>query len=442
MFKKTYKKTIFNLIGTLLISILVLSGCTDDGKDKEAPEEPPKDVGVVVEEDGKSENTGESIEESSLYLKEFYDLSFEKELTKEDMNTALKKIFGDESPMVDEDLNGLTFIKVINEASGFKELALTYSDEKAKESLAANEISEEIEEELSKYVASTIDAKLLHINTVKELIAADTITHDMAVKSFGEIINDSILGRNYLGYSDDEDIYRKIEDSWESFILFDDETLTDIGAKLVKDEKITGYNLKLNAYKPDFLSQTTMSYGHSNIDHGLQLIGLLNSENLVAKVQLEPKVSIYEYLPEWGEPSAPSAKYYVNDMGNILLANAVEYDLNLEFSSSEDLIKFDEIIDKYAKKNEENKGEGLIVESWWQPFLLVTNEEMPDDRFFEINDISLSNEDYTLRTVVLKEDKDQIENDLKNLSKDAEIQAEVKYTNKAFYDYLQGIDYQ
>ena len=247
---------------------------------------------------------------------------------------------------------------------------------------------------------------------------------------------------NYLGYSNDPTIYRKIEDSWDSFVLFDDKTLTDIGAKLVENEKITGYNLKLNSYNPDFISKKTMSYGHSNIEHALQLIGLLNSENLVAKVQLEPKVSIYEYLLEWGPVGEPSSKYEVIKVGDLLLANSVEYDLNFEFSSTEDLIAFEEMIEKYAKKNEENQGNGLIVASWWQPFMLVTNEEMPKDLFFEVYDMSLSNDEYTLRSVVLKENKDNIENELKESGDSAKVQIEKKYTNKAFHSYLQGTDHE
>ncbi len=439
------KKRIFNLLATLLISVLILSACTDDGKDpdKSAKEEP----GVVVETEDekseeKSEDKEESLEDSAQYLKEFFDLSFDDEVTKEDMNSALVKVYGEEAPLIEEELNGVTFIKAINEASGFKELSLTYSDEKAKKSLEKNSIDREVEGDQAKYLAATIDSGLIDLDTIKELVSADTMTHDLAVKSFIQVVNNSSLGRNYIGYSDDPDIYRKIEDTWDSFILFDNKDLTDIGAKLVKEEKITGYNLKLNAYMHDFMPEVTMSYGHSNIDHALQLIGLLNSEDLVAKVQLEPKISIYEYLPEWGDPGEPTVKYFVEDLGNILLANSVEYDLNLEFSSTEDLIKFEEIVDEYAKKNEENQGEGLIIESWWQPFLLVSNEEMPEDRFFEIYDLSISNDDYTLRTAVLKEDKDKIEDEFEKLTQDTSIKAEKKYTNKAFYDYLQGIDYQ
>lgn len=438
MYKKMQKRKVWNLLAILLITISLLTACSSDIEDskQEGTENPP----IIV--DAVEEVKGESIEESARYLKEFFDVSFDKEVTKEDMNSALKKVFGEETILIDEELNGLTFIKAVNEASGFKELSLTYSDEKAKESLEKNEINKEVEGELVKYLASTIDSGLLDIDIIKELVMSDTITHDMAVKSFAQILNHSTLGRNYIGYSNDSDIYRKIEDNWESFILFDNKDLTDIGAKLVKEEKITGYNLKLNAYKHDFIPEITMSYGHNNIEHALQLIGLLNSEDLVAKVQLEPKISIYEYLPEWGEPGEPTSKYFVNEAGDLLLANAVEYDLNLEFSSTEDLIKFEEIVDKYAKKNEENQGEGLIIGSWWQPFLLVSNEGMPEDRFFEINDISVSNDDYTLRTAVLKEDKDKIENEFKELSEGTTIKAEKKYTNKAFYDYLQGIDYQ
>lgn len=441
MYKLMYNKKIFNLLSIILISILTLSGCTNgvEETDKQVGEDSPA---IFEIEDKDDQEKGESIEESAEYLKEFFDVSFEGVLTKEDVNSALEKVFGEEATLIEGELNGLTFIKAINEASGFKELALTYSNDKAIETLEENEIDQEVEGDLSRHLASIIDSGLLDIKIIKDLVSSDTITHDMAIKTFAQAVNNSTLGRNYIGYSDESDIYRKIEDAWDSFVLFDDKELTDAGAKLIKDEKITGYNLKSNSYIPDFLPEKTMIYGHSNIDHALQLIGLLNSEGLVAKVQLEPKISIYKYLPEWGDPGEATAKYFVDEVGDLMLANAVEYDLSLEFSLADDLFEFEEIVDKYAKKNEENKGEGLIVESWWQPFLLVANEETLGEDFMKIYTINLSKDDYTLRTAVLEEDKDEIENEFKKLIEDIAVKTEEKYTNKAFYDYLQGINYQ
>ena len=427
------KKTFLKSIIFLLISTIILSGCSPDANDQKE-----EDL-VKVETE---QNLNNSLEDFKGYLKEYFDVSFDEDIEKEDIDSGMKKIFAEETVSIEGDLNGLTFLRAINKASGFEELALSYDDEKVKESLKEAGIEEEVDSELGKYIACTIDTNLLDVEKVKELVSAEKITPELAITSLMQVINKTSLGSNYLGYSNDPTIYRKIEDSWTSFVLFEDEKLTDIGAKLVQDKKITGYNLKLNSYRADFIADKTMSYGHSNIEHALQLIGLLNSEDLVAKVQLEPKVSIYEYLPEWGPVGDPTPKYQVVEVADLLLANSVEYDLKLEFSSSQDLIEFERVIDKYAKKNEENEGEGLIVESWWQPFLLVSNDEMPEDLFFEIYDLSLSNEEYTLRSVVLKEDKDEIENEFKKLSDSGQVKAEKKYTNKAFYSYLTGTDYE
>ncbi len=427
------KKTFLKSIIFLLVSTIILSGCSPDADDQKE-----EDL-VKVETE---QNLNNSMEDSKEYLKEYFDVSFDEDIEKADIDYAMKKIFAEETVSIEGDLNGLTFLKAINKASGFEELALTYDDGKVKESLKGAGIEEEVDSELGKYIACTIDTNLLDAQNVKELVSAEKIKPELVITSLMQVINKTSLGSNYLGYSNDPTIYRKIEDSWTSFVLFEDEKLTDIGAKLVQDKKITGYNLKLNSYRADFIADKTMSYGHSNIEHALQLIGLLNSEDLVAKVQLEPKVSIYEYLPEWGPVGDPTSKYQVVEAGDLLLANAVEYDLKLEFSSSQDLIEFEQVIDKYAKKNEGNEGEGLIVESWWQPFLLVSNDEMPEDVFFEIYDLSLSNEEYTLRSVVLKEDKDDIEGELKKLSDSGQVEAEKKYTNKAFYSYLTGTDHE
>ncbi len=430
------KRTMIELVSILLISVLFISGCTKTVNDY--GQQQTKDTVTVKSE----ENSSDSLKDSEEYLEQFFDVKFEENVTKEDVNTGIKKVFGEKAPTINKDLNGLTFIKALNQASGFKELSLTYSDKKVKDSLQKAEINKKMDSNSAKYVASSIDTKLLDAATVKELVSVNKITSDIATTSFMEAVNNSGLGRNFLGYSNDSTIYRKIDDSWKSFILYNDKELSPFGAKLVKNNIITGYNLKLNSYNPHFLPEKTITYGHNNINHAIQLIGLLNSENLIAKVQLEPKVSIFKYLPEWGPINESTPMYRVDKVDGLLLANAVEYDLSLEFSSIKDLEKFDQVIDTYAKRNKENKGKGLITTSWWQPFLLTSNDKMPKDRFFEVYEASASNELYSWRTVLLKADKDKMENKLKEVSDFAKTKMEKQYTNLAFFHYLQGKDYE
>lgn len=79
--------------------------------------------------------------------------------------------------------------------------------------------------------------------------------------------------------------------------------------------------------------------------HALQLIGLIKSLGIDAKVQFEPKTSAYLSLAEWGgePPTEPELQSDVLEDGN-WITHAKEYDLLFEFSSVEDRDQFDTII--------------------------------------------------------------------------------------------------
>lgn len=172
--------------------------------------------------------------------------------------------------------------------------------------------------------------------------------------------------KHFLGYSTDADIYNKIIFTWNSFdqVLMPDFQLP--ANEMIREGLITGYNVKRPALNARFDPDRTIVYGHSNIAHAIQLIGLLRSEDLEAKVLLEPKTSAFLYLAEWGEPSqSPSFQVELWEDGNGI-AYAKEYDLAFEFNDVEDMLRFDEVIKSYAKKDAADEP-GLIIGSWWQP---------------------------------------------------------------------------
>ena len=75
--------------------------------------------------------------------------------------------------------------------------------------------------------------------------------------------------------SNDPDIYAKLDQAWNSFILFDDSKLAEIGKEAVQNKVTTGYGLKSAAYSARFLPELTLQYGHSDIKHVHQLMGCL-----------------------------------------------------------------------------------------------------------------------------------------------------------------------
>jgi len=184
----------------------------------------------------------------------------------------------------------------------------------------------------------------------------------------------------------------------------------------VQQRASTGYNLKKDTDDARFLPSRTIQYGHSDEIHLKQLVVLLNSEGIDAKLQLEPKVSIYEYLLDWGPVPEPSPYYMVLEFSNgFYLAYAVEYDAKFEFDSPEDLLKFDGIINKYSKKNDTNQAKGstikLIKGAWWQPLYSAAFNPDPS-AYIEIVDCVLEEDGYSIHPFSLVETKTNLINTL------------------------------
>ncbi len=325
--------------------------------------------------------------------------------------------------MEDLELNPRTVIistHIIDEAANYFEDVIFLSDKEVK-------IFDSVDNINKKSKSFTGSREKLEILKNKNIID---------IESFGG------MGKNYIGTTLDHDIGAKLNNKWESFILFENKELQDIGNKAVKDGIVTGYNLKNTQNNSNFIEENTIVYGHSSIQHAQQLLGLLKSKNINAKIQLEPKISVFKYLLEWGPVPEPTPTYEVKQDGDDYFAHAVEYDLIIEFLEKEDMKDFNGIIEKYAKKNEGNEeGKGLLVDSWWQPLYTSTNKEINKEEYTEIRDCVVSNDIYEIHPFATVEDAPKV---LEELSKGNEFETKERtiYCNNAFYKYLIGEDYQ
>ena len=328
-------------------------------------------------------------------------------------------------------------------AADYEELALSYPEDKIKDRLEQYGVKMDETNEYARYVAAALDTSLITSETAKKVVAEDAFTAEDEISLLMAIANANGDARNYLGMSNDPDIYAKLDQAWNSFILFDDSKLAEIGKEAVQNKVTTGYGLKSAAYSARFLPELTLQYGHSDIKHVHQLMGLLNSENITAKVQLEPKISIYQYLPEWGPIPEATPTYEVKEYEDLALVYAVEYDLELEFDNLEDMNRFDEVIKTYAKKNEGNEeAKGLIYASWWQPLYSSTRTDMPETDYHQIYDCVITNDTYSIHPFTLPEDKDEVVEKLTEISDGLEVVPVERFCNTAFYNYLEGEDYQ
>jgi hypothetical protein len=256
--------------------------------------------------------------------------------------------------------------------------------------------------------------------------------------------------RHYIGRLSDNDILQKLESLMSGIAIFDNDALTDAGIEILTSDATTGYSMKYAGFDARFLEENTIRYGHDSITNIIQLAGLLKAGGIDAYVQVEPKVSVYEYLLEWGTPSEPTPTYFVDEViDDRYFAFALEYDLTLEFDSADAKEGFHSIVETYAKKydssfdEEGNLVKPMLAFSYWQP-LYYSTTEMENEEYKPLVDNVISFEDnlYSLHSISLPENVEAIEAAATKVNPDLEVTTRTIYVNPAFYRYITGEDYQ
>lgn len=373
------------------------------------------------------------------YLELYFGINeVPEEISGQFLETAMNKVSDKEFSELTtkETVTYVEAIKLAVKGANFEELALGYNEEKIKEKGLTAEIT--IEE--APYIACALDTGLIN----KEVLVSlnQNINKEQTINLLMAVADANGKGRNFLGYTNEADIYGKLLNAWDEAFLYENEKLQAIGEKAVMNGVTTGYNIANKRFSANFIPELTLRYGHSTTIHANQLIGLLNSEGIVAKVQLEPKTSIFEYLPEWGDVPPATPDYRVEVVNeDLMLAHSLEYDLVFEFETIEDKIKFNELVETYAKKNDDNpEGEGLLFASWWQP-LYVSTVEMGEGYKLIYNNV-VTDGDYTLNPFCTPDDKEKVLEGLQAIDDSVEVNQVEIWCNDAFYRYLSGESHQ
>ncbi|HML24637.1 MAG TPA: hypothetical protein PKD09_23490 [Aggregatilinea sp.] len=364
-----------------------------------------------------------------------YGYAFADTVDQAGFDAALAGIAGETDVPADIDADGLTFLEALLTDVYYvniDELGYTYPADKVTAALDgwnASDLPEARQQEL----AAAVDAGLLDAACAGIDLQAD-LTADGANYLVYKTLVFTGQYKHYLGASSDDDIYNKVIFAWNSFDQVLMPEFQEPANDLIVEGVITGYNVKRSALNARFDPDLTLVYGHSNINHAIQLIGLLRSEGIVAKVLLEPKTSAYLYLAEWGEPTtSPEFQVEPLDDGNGI-AYAKEYDLSLEFESKEEMDRFDSVIKAYAKKNEQDQP-GLLLGSWWQP-LYSARVELPD--YIQVkNNVAIGSEVY-IQSFSLAENSETVADAFAQAYPDAEVTTWDLWVNQAFYNYLMG----
>ncbi len=383
-------------------------------------------------------------DKAGQYLSEYYNIApFENEdASLETVNAALEALGGE---AIEADaINDAEIVKAGIRLAGLEELALTYSKEGAADKTAgilADCGLGETAPEYAPYLACAIDQGLLDPCDDSE---------DQIEDYLYKCAESSGKGRQYIGRVSDPDILTVLASTLSSFVIFDNEELTNLGTEIVLKGAATGYNLKYRGYDARFLADYTLKYGHSDYQHALQLIGLLKSEGMDAYIQIEPKVSVYEYMIEWGDPGEPTPTYAVKEVEpDRYLCYAVEYDMMLEFDTKEEKEAFHDVIETYAKKYDDRVDEdgniidALLAGSWWQP-LYSSETEMENDEFGLMYDnvVYDRNGDYSIHPFSLPENCEAIAAVVKEVAPDLSVSPVEIHVNPAFIRYTTGESYQ
>ncbi|HZG85358.1 hypothetical protein [Paenibacillus sp.] len=321
-------------------------------------------------------------------------------------------------------------------AAGLKELAYTYPAAKVEASLAKASLkASAYTPQAAKEIAAAIDTGLLPESYYAELKEDKPASEALVAVLLGKVLSFNDTYKHYLGRASDADIFVKLQDAYRTSDIIQAPGLQHIVDTALKQGLVTGYNLKDSRYDPNFVDSLALTYGHDNLKHALQLVGLLRGEGIDALVQFEPKTSAFLYLKEWGEPSQSDSFRVVQIENGNYIAYAKEYDISFEFETAADKARFQDIVLAYAKKNSDD-ATGLIANSWWQP-LYYSNTELAGYDLISNNKIRGDGPFYA-QSFSLNDQSAAISEGFQSLDSKLEVETYTFWVDPPFYRYLNG----
>lgn len=317
------------------------------------------------------------------YLTEYFKVEpMTGTVSAETYTAALAAVFGEDAVA----MTGTTVadaVKATVENCGLKELPALYTAEKAAASTAG---VKGVTEENAATVATALDAALASgtWNYAAELDG------DTATQLLMNAVNIAGKGRNYLGNTTDTDIAAKMRAAFGAFYDFhelNDDAIANLwklGEAIVDRKATTGFGLCSSDYDARFLNKYTLQYSHDSINNAVQLVALMASEGINAKVALEPKVSIYQWDGH--------------------LNAGMEYNLRFEFDSAEAKNAFYALSAPYTTRVD-NERTGNIVNSYWTP---CYNSYSETTGFAHVYDNSVTCGKYSIHPFSLPENVENV----------------------------------
>lgn len=215
-----------------------------------------------------------------------------------------------------------------------------------------------------------------------------------------------------------------------SELLEADEFLEVLSKQLAKGV-ITGYDLRLKGVYDGFPTSLTFVYSHSSLLHVRQLVTLLHSEDIDGWVYVTPKVSAFLYREDWGSAGDNVATL----PSGLRVVQGREFAVMFRFDSKADRKRFHEVITRYAKRDSKDE-QGLIADSWWQPFYYTASEL---EGFKPISLVVVASDRHEATLTVLEDKTQSVVDALADTPWSARV--DKVWVNPPFFRFLSG-DYK
>ncbi|MCU6707557.1 hypothetical protein M6D81_02445 [Paenibacillus sp. J5C_2022] len=404
--------------------------------------------------------------EYELFLKEKYEVSLPEQATKGDFIEAVAELLGAEAtgdeaaftdlaadeplyaaaaalyeqgilkgPSIkgDQPLTNAVAVSIAVRAADLEELAYTYPQAKVEAALKSLPLASGFAKgHVAQELAAAVDTGLIPAAYHESFQPGAAASEELANTLLGKVLETKGQYKQYLGYLSDADIISKLNHAYASSDIIDEPKLQKLVNTALEQELITGYNLKDSRFEANFIDSLSLTYGHSDLTHAIQLIGLLRSEGLDAKLQFEPKTSAFVFHPDWGDPGENAV---LIENGNYIVYSK-EYDLEFEFRNAQDKEKFETVIMAYAKKDEADE-QGLIAGSWWQP-LYFSDTELDSYKLITNNLITSPDSHYEVHPFSLNENSEKVVEGFKAIDPEVNVTPYQFWVDVPFFNYLNG----
>ena len=329
------------------------------------------------------------------------------------------------------EISHIEAIEMLIKLADLEELACTYNASKIN-SLFHDVINDEmiLSDVQLQHLAVAVDLGLVFKGKIRFLDMHSSLTKDFAYHLLFKTTLFVNNKKKFIGYVTEPDIISRLEEKWNSTGMIPNPDIENVMNDLIRKKIISGYHIKMSEELANFDHHLKITYTHDNFKHVKQLVGLIISENIQARINIEKKHSTFIYYNEWDITENLSVEP-IND--KIFLASRLESDIVFEFASPDKKDHFRAVTNDFTKK-EYNRTKNILFQSWYEP--LITSD-VPLNSYNRIKEITIQHGSYLILTFVTEETLTKALNKLSEYYEKSMIRSRSVWVNDDFYLYLQ-----